>query len=82
MQTTEYAHIFLFRCPACHGALTSICFKSESNLEMADEHVFRPACDCGWTGELLGFMAVRHWVQERESEVRATADSSRSTEAA
>jgi len=65
--TEEYAHVFLLRCPACHGALTSVCFKSEGNLETADEHVFRPTCDCGWTGELAGFVAVRHWVQAWES---------------
>jgi len=53
----EYGHVFLFRCHACHGALTSACFTSESNLEMADEHIFRHTCDCGWTGELTGFMA-------------------------
>jgi len=58
----EFAHVFLFRCPSCHGALSSTCFKSESNLEMADEDGFRLACDCSWTGELSGFMAVRHWV--------------------
>jgi hypothetical protein len=55
------------RCPACHGALMAMCFKPESNLEMADENVFWPTCDCGWTGELVGFMAVRHWVQPWES---------------
>jgi hypothetical protein len=65
--TEEYAHVFLFRCPVCHGALTSVCFKSESNLETADTHVFRPTCDCGWTGELAGFVAVSHWVQFWES---------------
>jgi len=63
MQAKEYAHVFLFRCPACHRALTSICFKSENSLEMADEHVFRSTCDCGWAGRLAGHTAVRHWVK-------------------
>jgi hypothetical protein len=67
MHTAEYAHIFLFRCPACLGALTSVCFNSESNLETADDNVFRPKCDCGWSGALSGFLAVRHWVQPWES---------------
>jgi len=83
MQTTVYAHVFLFRCPACHGALTSVSFNSEYNLETADSYVFRPQCDCGWTGELVGFMAVRHWVQEWEAvAVRDKADCSKLTEAA
>jgi hypothetical protein len=77
MQTTEYAHVFLFRCPECHGALTSVCFKPESNLETADAHPFRVTCDCRWTGELLGFMAVRHWVQPWESAgIKEAAESS------
>jgi hypothetical protein len=62
VRIAEYAHVFLFRCEACHGALTSVCFESESNLETADEQVFHAACDCGWMGELTGFLAVRHWV--------------------
>jgi len=67
VRTAEFAHVFLFRCPACHGAVTSVCFNSESNLEMADEEVLRPTCDCGWSGELSGFMAVRHWVHSWEA---------------
>jgi hypothetical protein len=82
MQTTEYAHVFLFRCPGCHGALTTVCFISENNLEMADEHVFRPTCDCGWTGELVGFVAARHWVQPWESVAVRTTAESRSTQVA
>ena len=66
MRTAEFVHAFLFRCPLCHGALTAMCFKSESNLETADEEIFRSKCDCGWIGELSGFMAVRHWVIEWE----------------
>ncbi len=83
MRTAQFAHVFLFRCPACHGAIPALCFNSESSLEMADAYLFRPMCDCGWTGELVGFVAVRHWVQPWESvEVRNTAGQSKSTEAA
>jgi hypothetical protein len=79
----EYAHVFLFRCESCHGALTSVCFKNECNLEMADEQVFRSTCDCGWTGELIGFVAVRHWVQSWEAVVvKDTAERTKATEAA
>ena len=79
----EYAHVFLFRCESCDGALTSVCFKTECNLETADEQVFRSACDCGWTGELMGFVAVRHWVQSWETiTVKDTVERARPTEAA
>jgi hypothetical protein len=44
-----------------------MCFQSEANLEMADEHVFRLTCDCRWAGELAGFLAVGHWVQSWEA---------------
>jgi hypothetical protein len=81
--TDQFAHVFLFRCSACHGALTTVCFNSESNLESADANVFRPTCDCGWEGELTGFMAVRHWVQPWESAaVPQTQARSESTQAA
>jgi hypothetical protein len=83
VRTDEFAHVFLFRCPACHGAITSVCFNSENNLEMADEEVLRPTCDCGWTGEMSGFMAVRHWVQSWEAvAVKDMAQRARPTEAA
>jgi len=78
----EYAHVFLFRCESCDGALTSVCF-TECNLETADEQVFRSACDCGWTGELMGFVAVRHWVHSWEAvAVENMANRAKSTEAA
>jgi hypothetical protein len=83
VRIAEYAHVFLFRCDACHSALTSVCFESEGNLETADEQVFRSACDCGWAGELTGFVAVRHWVHCWESvTVKDTAGRTRSTGAA
>lgn len=80
----EYIHVFLFRCQACHGPITSFCFESEGNLETADERVFPSACDCGWTGELTGFVAVRHWVHcwEDIAAVQDTADRTKETEAA
>lgn len=79
----EYAHVFLFRCNACHSALTSVCFESEGNLETADQQVFRSRCDCGWAGELTGFVAVCHWVHFwEEVAVKDKGDRTKSTEAA
>jgi hypothetical protein len=66
VRTGDVAHVFLFRCPGCLGAVTSACFNCEFNLETADEYVFRPCCECGWTEELFGFMAVCHWVHSWE----------------
>ena len=75
VRTAEVAHVFLIRCPGCHGALTVACFNCEFNLETADAYVFHPCCECGWTGELMGFLAVRHWVHCWEAPaVKAAAD--------
>jgi len=83
VRTAEFAHVFLFRCPACHGAVTSMCFNSENNLETADAEVLRLTCDCGWKGELNGFMAVRHWVHSWEViAVKNEVERARPTEAA
>jgi hypothetical protein len=32
-------------------------------LEGADAHWFNPHCHCGWTGDVIGAVAVKHWVQ-------------------
>ncbi len=61
-----YAHFFLFRCETCGGFLASVCSSSRSNLEPADAHIFNLHCHCGWTAELAGFAALRHWVEMGE----------------
>ena len=58
-----YAHFFLFVCPECRGYLASVCAGAQSNLEVSDAHVFNLHCGCGWTGQLAGFAALRHWVE-------------------
>jgi len=58
-----YAHFFLFRRETCGGYLASVCSSSQSNLEPADAHILNLHCHCGWTGELAGFAALRHWVE-------------------
>jgi hypothetical protein len=63
----EFAHVFLFRCQACGRPLASACASTQSNLEMADAHLFNPHCFCGWTGDMLGMISVKHWVEPWES---------------
>src|SRR5882672_339094 len=71
-----YAHFFLFSCEACGGLLASVCSSSRSNLEPADAHIFNLHCHCGWTAELAGFAALRHWVRSEEhtSELQSHSD--------
>jgi hypothetical protein len=42
--------------------LASVCSSQQRNLEPADGHTFDLRCACGWSGEMLGWMASRHWV--------------------
>ena len=65
MQTAiaQYAHVLLFACPQCGRPLASACFNSKTSLEDADAHWFNPHCHCGWTGEVSGVSAIKHWIQ-------------------
>jgi hypothetical protein len=63
----EFAHVFLFRCPACARPLAAACASTQSSLELADAHLFDPHCHCGWTGTLMGLESVKHWVEQWES---------------
>lgn len=64
MQTAEYVHVFLFRCPGCVNALSFAFLNDEANLEGADGHEFEAHCDCGWQGELVGYLGLSHWVHQ------------------
>jgi hypothetical protein len=58
----QFAHVLLFACPQCDRPLASACASTKQNLEDADAHWFNPHCHCGWTGDVIGLTAVRHWV--------------------
>ena len=59
----QYAHVLLFECPRCGTPLASACLSVEKNLEVADGHWFNPHCPCGWTGNVIGAVALQHWVE-------------------
>lgn len=59
----QFAHVLLFACPRCGRPLASACASKGSNLETADAHWFNPHCHCGWTGDVIGLTAVKHWVE-------------------
>jgi hypothetical protein len=59
----HFAHVLLFACPQCGRPLASACYHTERNLETADAHLFNPHCHCGWTGDVRGLTAVKHWVE-------------------
>jgi hypothetical protein len=59
----QFAHVLLFRCPACSRPLASACASDAVNLEPADAHWFTPRCHCGWSGDVIGITAIKHWVE-------------------
>jgi len=61
--TEQYAHVLLFACPVCERPLSATCVSTRSNLEVAEAEWYTPHCHCGWTGELAGVVAIKHWVE-------------------
>jgi hypothetical protein len=61
--TQSFAHVLLFACQRCGIPLASACASTERNLEIADGHWFNPHCPCGWTGPVIGALALMHWVE-------------------
>jgi len=62
-ETVQYAHVMLFACPHCARPLVATCVSSNKNLELAEASWFSPTCHCGWSGDLAGITANRHWVE-------------------
>jgi hypothetical protein len=62
-ETAQYAHVMLFACPHCARPLVVTCISSNKSLELAEAAWFSPTCHCGWTGDLAGITATRHWVE-------------------
>jgi len=59
----QFAHVLLFDCPQCGRPMASACASTKKSLEDADAHWFNPHCHCGWTGDVTGIVALRHWVE-------------------
>ena len=70
-------HSLLFECPTCKGPLLLKCSRLEENLEVVDGSTFALQCGCGWSGDLIGLAALRHWVDDMDKAKplsRSTAD--------
>jgi hypothetical protein len=63
VQNEQYAHVLLFACPHCERALVATCTSDSRSLEVAEANWYASACVCGWTGEIPGATAVKHWVE-------------------
>jgi len=57
-----WVHVFLFKCPKCSRPQAAASTSHRSSLEEEDAQLFDRSCECGWSGALLGLVAVKHWV--------------------
>ena len=62
-EIVQYAHVLLFACPECERPLIAVCVSANKNLEAAEASWFSAKCHCGWTGDVSGVTATKHWVQ-------------------
>jgi hypothetical protein len=58
-----FSHVLLFGCPKCGNPLAFTWMSTEKNLEGADAQRFDRTCACGWSGPLVGALALRHWIE-------------------
>lgn len=65
----QYAHVLLFGCPQCDRPLVATCISEKKSLEMAEAKRFNPKCHCGWTGDMAGVTALKHWVEPWHAQV-------------
>ena len=72
--TEQYVHVLLFACPECDRPVTACCVSEKRNLEIGDASWFRPHCYCGWTGDVAGVTALKHWVETWRGHALLSAD--------
>jgi hypothetical protein len=59
---STFVHSLLFRCEECKQPLAMCVISTERNGEDVDGNSFDLLCECGWSRDLLGMQAIRHWV--------------------
>jgi len=57
-----YAHLLQFRCRRCEQPIAIVVRSEAANLERVEGDSYRLECQCGWSEDLLGVEAARHWV--------------------
>jgi hypothetical protein len=61
--TEPFVHVFLFRCPDRGCPISLALATGERNMEETDSRSFVLHCNCGWSGNLIGLEAKKHWVE-------------------
>jgi len=64
----SYVHVLLFECQDCGCPVPSALTSEHRNVEDADTRALRLNCSCGWSGQLSGTDARRHWVEQWHSD--------------
>jgi len=58
----SFVHVLLFQCQQCGEPLAKALQSVERSLEEADATSCNLRCACGWSDNLLGVLALKHWV--------------------
>jgi hypothetical protein len=57
-----FVHVLLFECAKCSSPIPSAIRSDERSVEQIDARSMSVTCHCGWSAQLLGTEAKRHWV--------------------
>ena len=58
-----YLHLLVFQCPQCGDPISVPMLSEVRSLEQADGTTCKLACSCGYSREVLGIQARRHYVE-------------------
>ena len=67
-QRMPYVHLLLFLCRRCEEPLVISVVSEAANLEKVDCDSYHVKCQCGWSNNLLGVEAARHWVTPKHDQ--------------
>lgn len=59
----DFVHVLLFECLSCRLPVVSALTTESKSIEYVDLNLHNVACICGWSGEMSGLEAKRHWVE-------------------
>ena len=64
-ENTLFFHVLLFECKQCSSPISAISTSNDKGVELLDRSFHLLSCSkCGWSGEMIGVEAKRHWAEE------------------
>ncbi len=64
-----FVHVLLFECSKCGCPVAAAVASVNRNVEEVDASSIELRCSCGWSGNVLGVEARKHWVQPWPTDV-------------